>query len=199
VPLVVCDITYGVHDRDRLIVVREPDGVLREAEWEERDRVNQIYFPKEGRKMETPAMFRSEEKLREILKEEKCEYILDRCCVQFEPDHPAFIKTAEAVYDYLDENKAYKVKIKPTVVNSHCFFSQVLESTRHFGPMCFHLSWLQRCDDLMAYLLKTNEAIKEGDLSRAASLAKLYARLHPQSKVAQALDSSNDLNVRAIF
>lgn len=39
---VFTDITYGVHDRERLVVVREADGTLREAEWEERDRMNQV-------------------------------------------------------------------------------------------------------------------------------------------------------------
>lgn len=29
VKLVFTDITYGVHDRDRIMVIREPDGVLR--------------------------------------------------------------------------------------------------------------------------------------------------------------------------
>ena len=49
--LVFTDITYGVHDRERFIVVREPDGVLRHAKGEERDRLNQIYFPHLGRKV----------------------------------------------------------------------------------------------------------------------------------------------------
>ena len=47
--MVFTDISFGVHDRERLVVVREADGTLRQAEWEERDRVNQIYFPKKGR------------------------------------------------------------------------------------------------------------------------------------------------------
>ena len=51
------DITYGIHDRDRIIVAREPDGTLREAKGSERDRMNQIYFPKEGRYLKTPILF----------------------------------------------------------------------------------------------------------------------------------------------
>jgi small subunit ribosomal protein S22 len=39
---VFTDITFGVHDRKRLIVVREPDGTLRDAEGDERDRLNQV-------------------------------------------------------------------------------------------------------------------------------------------------------------
>merc|ERR1719412_362229 len=56
--LVFTDITYGIHDRDRLIVVREPDGELRKAKGDERDRFNQIYFPRPGRKVYVPAMFK---------------------------------------------------------------------------------------------------------------------------------------------
>jgi small subunit ribosomal protein S22 len=51
------DITYGIHDRDRVIVVREPDGLLREASGDERDRLNQVYFPKEGRTIKPPPLF----------------------------------------------------------------------------------------------------------------------------------------------
>ena len=65
-PIVFTDITFGVHNRDRIIVVREPDGTLREASWEQRDRVNQIYFPTEERKLDVPAMFEAEE-LKNIL------------------------------------------------------------------------------------------------------------------------------------
>jgi len=54
---VFTDITYGIHDRDRIIVAREPDGTLREATGAERDRMNQIYFPKEGRYIKTPILF----------------------------------------------------------------------------------------------------------------------------------------------
>ena len=39
---VFTDVTFGVHDRARFIVVRQPDGTLREADGEERDRLNQV-------------------------------------------------------------------------------------------------------------------------------------------------------------
>ncbi len=68
--LVFTDITYGVHDRDRVIVVREADGTLREAGWEERDRMNQVYFPVEGRKLDEPDMFKPD-KLKDILRADR--------------------------------------------------------------------------------------------------------------------------------
>lgn len=65
------------HARSRIIVVREPDGSLRTSSWEEKDRVNQIYFPREGRRHYTPQMF-DPEQLEIILGPEKYEHILDR-------------------------------------------------------------------------------------------------------------------------
>lgn len=46
--------------KERFIVVREPDGTLRKATWEERDRLVQVYFPKPGRRLTPPFMFREE-------------------------------------------------------------------------------------------------------------------------------------------
>jgi small subunit ribosomal protein S22 len=48
--LVFTDITYGIHDRERIIVVRDADGDLGHANGDERARLNQIYFPHKGRK-----------------------------------------------------------------------------------------------------------------------------------------------------
>uniref|UniRef100_A0A3Q4GAP0 Mitochondrial ribosomal protein S22 n=1 Tax=Neolamprologus brichardi TaxID=32507 RepID=A0A3Q4GAP0_NEOBR len=54
------DITYNIPHRERFIVVREPNGILRKATWEERDRLIQVYFPKEGRKLTAPLLFKEE-------------------------------------------------------------------------------------------------------------------------------------------
>lgn len=58
---VFTDITYGLKDKDRFVVVREPEGTLRHATWQERDRVIQVYFPKPSREMEKPKMFEGEQ------------------------------------------------------------------------------------------------------------------------------------------
>ena len=57
--------------------MREPDGSLRTSSWEEKDRINQIYFPKEGRRLYTPQMFEPEQ-LESVMGPAKYEYILDR-------------------------------------------------------------------------------------------------------------------------
>ena len=111
-------------DRSRIIVVREPDGTLRTSNWEEQDRLNQTYFPREGRRHYVPAMFQTEN-LKPILGPSKYEYILDRCeiklvyllrfyffkhcrnCLQFEPDHPIYIQTCETVYEHINEHRHF--------------------------------------------------------------------------------------------
>lgn len=57
---VFTDITFDLNDRERFVVIREPDGILRHATWQERDRILQIYFPKPFREIEKPKMFEDE-------------------------------------------------------------------------------------------------------------------------------------------
>ena len=80
--------------QDRYIVVREIDGTLRQAHWEERDRMNQIYFPKEGRHLTLPKMLTSAH-LPDVLQGESVhrhEEVLDLCNLQCEPDSPDYIR-----------------------------------------------------------------------------------------------------------
>ena len=42
-----------------MVVVREPNGTLRKASDEEREKMFQIYFPKEGKTNYMPSMFHS--------------------------------------------------------------------------------------------------------------------------------------------
>eukprot|EP00088_Acartia_fossae_P012986 TRINITY_DN16722_c0_g1_i16.p1 TRINITY_DN16722_c0_g1~~TRINITY_DN16722_c0_g1_i16.p1 ORF type:complete len:288 (-),score=28.27 TRINITY_DN16722_c0_g1_i16:353-1216(-) len=130
--IVFTDITYGVADRERLIVVRDTDGTLRTADWDEQDRINLIYFPREECKHYVPPMFKPEN-LTDLMDQgqEKYEYILDRNCGQFEPDHPTFIRTAELVYNHINEKKNFRA----------------LESTRHYGPLIFFLCWSKQIDE----------------------------------------------------
>lgn len=57
---VFTDISYGLKDKERFIVIREPDGTLRHATWKERDRMIQTFFPKPGRELRKPKMFEGE-------------------------------------------------------------------------------------------------------------------------------------------
>ncbi len=58
-----------------------------------------------------------------------------------------------------------------------------LHSTRHFGPMVFHLVYHKKCDDLMFHYIS-----RERRLEDAASVVRVYGLAHPDSAVAGKLD-----------
>nr|CAG4638648.1 EOG090X0AW0 [Cyclestheria hislopi] len=157
---VFTDITYGVSHRTRKIVVRDPDGTLRDATWEERGKVNQIYFPQQGRELQKPKMF-EDEYLNKCLKQEEYTFILDRACVQFEPDDPDYIRVTRKTYDCIDENHHYAS----------------LQSTRHFGPMVLHLLLSKRIDDLLCHFLN------ERRIESAGNLVKLFCLVEANSSL----------------
>ncbi|KAI1235675.1 28S ribosomal protein S22, partial [Lamprotornis superbus] len=84
---VFTDLSYSIPHRERFIVVREPNGVLRKATWEERDRMIQIFFPKEGRRVIPPTLFKDEN-----LGQDRHEDVLNMCIAQFEPDSSDYIR-----------------------------------------------------------------------------------------------------------
>lgn len=154
-PLVFTDISFGVPNSKRLIVVREPDGTLRETSWEVRDRINQSYFPSPGRETLCPKMF-DEEYLKDLLEREEFIYILDRACVQFEPDDPKFQKVTSSTYE---------------CVNDKGLFER-LRSTRHFGPLVFYLVWHDNIDNLLLELIETCHVEEANNLLQLYSIIK---------------------------
>lgn len=159
---VFTDITYNIPHRERFIVVREPNGTLRKATWEERDRLIQIYFPKEGRKLTTPLMFK-EENLKLVFSQDRHEDVLDLCLVQFEPDSSDYIRVHTATYEDLEKHSKY----------------DLLRSTRHFGGMAWYLLNARRIDGLIVDMLK-RELFQD-----VISLVSLFHMVHPHSESAQ--------------
>ncbi|EFN89057.1 28S ribosomal protein S22, mitochondrial [Harpegnathos saltator] len=155
---VFTDITYNLRDRERFVVVREPDGTLRHATWEERDRIVPIYFPSPGKEIQKPRMF-EDEYLQNLLDRKEYEFILDRACVQFDPDNPDYQRVTREVYERINLEKHF----------------DVLRSTRHFGPMVFHLVWTSNIDNLLCEMIE-NSRIKDAIL-----LIRLYHKIHPTS------------------
>lgn len=158
---VFTDITYGVPDRERIIVVRDTDGTLRTSTWSEHDRLNQVYYPTKGRRHYDPAMFEPNN-MQEILGPAKYEYVLDRNCLQYEPDHPTYTRTLSLVHTH--------------IANTGNF--DVLHSTRHYGPMVFGLCWDKQQDELLVHL------IVRGRLEEAVDTVKVYLKLHPDCSLA---------------
>lgn len=62
-----------------------------------------------GRKIREPVMFADEEKFNSLLEKQKYEFVLDRACVQYEPDEPKFQKVASITYQHVDTNHQYNL------------------------------------------------------------------------------------------
>ncbi|XP_014896697.1 small ribosomal subunit protein mS22 [Poecilia latipinna] len=159
---VFTDITYSIPHRERFIVVREPDGTLRKATWEERDRLVQVYFPKLGRKLMPHVLFK-EENLKIVFSQDRHEDVLNLCLVQFEPGSADYIRVHEATYEDLEKNGKYNL----------------LRSTRHFGGLAWYLVNARRVDGLIADMLRRDM------LQDAISLVSLFHMVHPHSESAQ--------------
>lgn len=144
------DITFGVANEHRLIVERDPDGILRTCDHDVRKRLNETYFPLNGRKLREPIMFTDEDKFNSLLDRDQYEFVLDRACAQYEPDEQTYQKITSITYQHIDANKNY----------------ETLRSTRHFGPMAFYLTWHQSIDNLMLELLQ-GSALREAVLLTA--------------------------------
>uniref|UniRef100_UPI00358F34C0 small ribosomal subunit protein mS22 n=1 Tax=Myxine glutinosa TaxID=7769 RepID=UPI00358F34C0 len=153
------DISSKMSHRERFILVREVDGTLRKATWEERDRMMQIYFPREGRQIKPPPLFKDEH-LHEIFSQENHQHVLDLCQTQFEPDSPDYIRVHKRCYEDLADRGSY----------------DLLKSTRYFPGFVWHLVQTKRFEGLLFEFLQ-DQAIEE-----AADLVWLFNRLHPESR-----------------
>ncbi|KAH8382781.1 hypothetical protein KR009_005242 [Drosophila setifemur] len=153
---VFTDITFGRRQSERKVVVRETDGTLSYASLDTTKRMNQLYFPLEGRQTFTPRMFALEELMAKCLEEHKYEFVLDRLLVQYEPHEPEFHNISARVFEHLNESKQF----------------DLLRSTRHFGPMAFFYAW-HRCIDDLLY-----DMIRRDYLPNAVELIALSYKIH---------------------
>ncbi|XP_052573711.1 28S ribosomal protein S22, mitochondrial [Peromyscus californicus insignis] len=159
---VFTDISYDIPHRERFIVVREPSGTLRKASWEERDRVIQIYFPKEGRRVLPPVIFK-DENLKTMYSQDRHADVLNLCVAQFEPDSTEYIKVHHQTYEDIDRHGKY----------------ELLRSTRHFGGMAWYFVNKKKIDGLLI------DQIQRDLIEDATSLVQLYHMLHPDGQSAQ--------------
>lgn len=136
---IITDISFGLNQSFRRIVNRQADGNLEYTRMDTSKRINQLYFPLNGRKIKTPLMFRGKH-LEECLNSQKYEFILDRLSLQYEPYEREFHDISSKVYMHINKNGHF----------------DVLRSTRHFGPMAFFLAWHKIIDDLLCDTIKRN-------------------------------------------
>nr|XP_034184880.1 28S ribosomal protein S22, mitochondrial [Osmia lignaria] len=172
---VFTDISFGGTNRHRVIVVREPSGILRRANTDERHRMNQVYFPIKDRELHTPKMFTNPH-FSELLEKEEFEFILDRACLQYDPDHSEYHRITKAVYSRVQEWKKF----------------DALRSTRHFGPLVFHLASEKNIEALL------EDVIKNGKIEEGAALVELYHCLHPEAQSA-GKPTQNDIELIRLY
>ncbi|CAH2246587.1 28S ribosomal S22, mitochondrial [Pelobates cultripes] len=173
---VFTDITYSTPHRERFIVVREPNGVLRKATWAERDRMIQVYFPQEGRKLVPPPVFQ-EENMQVMFQQDRHEELLNRCLVQFDPDSPEYIRVHQQTYENIDQHGKY----------------DLLRSTRHFGGMAWYLCRLKKIDGLLIDMIQ-RDLIENSD-----TLIQLYNILHPDTLCAKESQGAEGAMLIQIF
>ncbi|XP_044108194.1 28S ribosomal protein S22, mitochondrial isoform X4 [Neovison vison] len=154
--------TQAQLEEERFIVVREPSGRLRKASWEERDRMIQVYFPKEGRRVLTPVIFK-EENLKTMFSQDRHVDVLNLSIAQFEPDSTEYIKIHHQTYEDIDKHGKY----------------DLLRSTRHFGGMAWYLVNKKKIDGLLI------DQIQRDLVDDATNLIQLYHLLHPDGQSAQ--------------
>lgn len=158
--LVFTDISEDLPDQERFIVVRETDGKLRKAKWEERDRLLQVYYPKPLRSILKPVWT---DDLSIPLSNKFHLNTLEQIYGQFETDSYDYIRLTQQVYDHIDHNQLY----------------DLLRSTRFYGCMVFYFAKHSSIDGLLQHML--NQQL----LEHAAGLVKLYTLIKPQSKTAE--------------
>lgn len=152
---VITDISFDVRDVDRMVLIRQTDGTLEHAPLEVRKRMNQIYFPRNGRKLKAHKLF-EKENLKSLLDRYQYLFVLDLTCVQFDPYEKEYHEITADTYQHINENKKF----------------EILRSSRHFGPMAFFFAWHNMIDDLLL------DNIKRDYLRHAVELILLYHKLH---------------------
>ncbi|CAL8095539.1 unnamed protein product [Calicophoron daubneyi] len=178
---VFTDISTNKTPRNRLIVIREPTGVLRHASASERDRINQIYFPLPGRKLRVPSMFEPDN-LKRLLGLNWFPYILNRAVTQFEPDDPEYIRVCHTVYDHIGNLPwTSDAKEEGTALSS----LHILRHTRHFGPLALYMIASLGKPGALIY-----EAISSQHFARLGWLLRLTVILRPSSAFALSFTES---------
>ncbi|GAB5576800.1 28S ribosomal protein S22 [Prionailurus iriomotensis] len=172
---VFTDISYSIPHRERFIVVREPSGTLRKASWEERDRMIQVYFPKEGRRVLTPVIFK-EENLKTMYSQDRHVDVLNLCVAQFEPDSAEYIKEQSRLLKFAKMSCIHHQTYED--IDKHGKYD-LLRSTRHFGGMAWYFVNKKKIDGLLI------DQIQRDLLDDATSLVQLYHMLHPDGPSAQ--------------
>ncbi|CAH8518214.1 unnamed protein product [Schistosoma bovis] len=188
IKLVFTDTTLKRDRKNRLIVVRESNGNLRHADLSERDRINQVYFPLSGRKLFIPMMF-EDEQLDALLDQGSFLYILDRTCVQFEPDDPHFSRICHRVYERVNHLAWTPFeKTAESITNGLTNPLLLLRHTRYYGPLALYMIAQLGSPGPLVY-----ETLAHQHYNRLGWVLRLVCLLRPSSPFAVHTKSNVDL------
>ncbi|KAI0988916.1 hypothetical protein GJ496_000688 [Pomphorhynchus laevis] len=157
--MVFVDISLNVNDSERMVWFRDTDGKLCTSAYDDRRRWMQTFLNRRLRSSHIPVMF-SEAHINNPLELQHYKYILERACLQFEPDDPEFVRVCLKVYFHINKQKHF----------------ESLRGTRFYGSMVFYLCWYKQIDNLLSYYLFKNEC------DQAHMLLTLFATIHRKEK-----------------
>ena len=170
---VFTDITFDATNQDRTVVIREPDGTLRTALPEERDRMNRVFYEKPNRPIFTPAVFKDPD-LQRALDADRHEFVMDFACWFYEPDDAEFVRLSHTIFDRTVEGNKFSI----------------LHSTRHFGAFAFYLVLNNNIPPLLNFYGSI------GSLHDAANLIRLQKTVFPNWKSEISFQDSDEKIVR---
>uniref|UniRef100_A0A0K0FEW4 28S ribosomal protein S22, mitochondrial (inferred by orthology to a human protein) n=1 Tax=Strongyloides venezuelensis TaxID=75913 RepID=A0A0K0FEW4_STRVS len=162
------DITYDATDQDRTVVVREPDGTLRDATPSEHDRMNRFFYEKPNRPVFEPALFSGKD-LENALDTMKHAFVLDWACWFYEPDDPKFVELSKKIFEEIIMNNKF----------------DILHSTRHYGHFLFYCALNKQIAGLL------NHYGKKEMVTDAANFIKLYKIIYPDWRNAVSVTDSD--------
>jgi len=176
---VFTDISSLETTRTRLLRVREnATGVLREGNWDERERMEFMYWPKEGQTYETAPML-LDENLPFMFNEGRHCQVLDFINVQWQVDAPDYQRVLNAVYEDLAVREAF----------------HHLKSTRYYGGMVFYFVTNKKTLNVFSSLVQSGDIDDAADIVRLHSLIdSLSLPIHLSNKelVREFIDASSD-------
>lgn len=152
---VFTDISTSVDNDTRSINVREnATGVLREADWELRDHINALYWPKKTQRLVEAPPLLQEDNLQFMFTTERHAEVLDLIYVQFELDAPELRQFLHRVYEDLSSRGKF----------------DILASTRFYGGMVFYFVSNERTIELLDYFCVNDRTDAAADVVRLHSL-----------------------------
>lgn len=154
---VFTDISENITSSTRRVVVREnATGILRESKWEQRERMNELYWPTEGRDYKPKQITQDEHLMRNVFTQLNHENLLDYIHFQFSLDSPDYIRVLHSVYDDIAERKSYNL----------------LRHTRYFGGLAFYHVQKQGTANIFEYF------VTQGEIGVAADIVRLHSIVH---------------------